>query len=99
MTDTDTALRAEIRSHIENFIRQVCGYDGAVTDDVPFAEIDIDSLELVAMVQELQRNYGVALNDERLLGIDRVGQAIDLVAVRVQAARDSASDTSEAGAE
>jgi acyl carrier protein len=99
MTDVDTTLRSEIRSHIERFVRQACDYDGGpVTDDVPFAQLDLDSLELVAMVQELQRTYEVALNDERLLGIDRVGQAVDLVALRVQTARGQKSD-SEAGEE
>ncbi|ONI81481.1 hypothetical protein ALI144C_19350 [Actinosynnema sp. ALI-1.44] len=98
MTNTDTALRAEVRSRIETFVRQVCGFRGDVNDDVSFAEIDIDSLELVALTQELQREYGVALNDERLLGLDRVGQAVDLVTQRITASRAVSSDTQERGA-
>jgi acyl carrier protein len=92
MTNTDTALRAEVRSRIEAFVRQVCGFRGDITDDVSFTEIDIDSLELVALTQELQREYGVALNDERLLGLDRVGQAVDLVTQRITASRAVPSD-------
>lgn len=96
---TDTEVRGEIRFRVEEFVRKVCEFDGAeLTDDTSLAEIDIDSLELVTLAQELQRDYGVALNDERLLGLELVGQMVDLVAARVEAARGAAAQIPGTGA-
>jgi acyl carrier protein len=76
--------REEIHSLVVNFLAEVCSVDSAtIKDDSRLADVDLDSLELVVLVQELQKRYDVALNDERLLGLDTVGQLVDLVVLRI----------------
>ena len=51
-----------------------------------FEELDIDSLDLVELLQIAEENYGVQLNPEEAKDIKTVGEAVDLVVSRAQAA-------------
>ena len=58
-----------------------------IQDDTRFKEdLEADSLDLVALVQELEDRYGVRIPDENAVQIKTVGQAADYVAVRLDAA-------------
>ncbi|GAA0512629.1 hypothetical protein GCM10011581_03040 [Saccharopolyspora subtropica] len=77
-------VRREVHSAVENFLTDVCGVDGAtVTDTTRLSDVEVESLELVALVQELQRRFDIALTDERLMGVQTVGELVDLVALRL----------------
>ena len=52
-----------------------------IGEDTRFKEdLDADSLDLVALVQELEDQYGVRIPDERAAKIKTVGEAVDFVA-------------------
>ena len=57
-----------------------------IQDDTRFKEdLEADSLDLVALVQELEDRYAVRIPDEDAVQIKTVGQAADYVAVRLEA--------------
>jgi acyl carrier protein len=56
-----------------------------IQDDTRFKEdLEADSLDLVALVQELEDRYGVRIPDEDAVQIKTVGQAADYVAARLE---------------
>jgi acyl carrier protein len=57
---------------------KVEGADQA-TMDTTWEELDVDSLDLVELVQSLEDEYGIRIDDEQLKPIKSVGDAVRLV--------------------
>jgi acyl carrier protein len=56
-----------------------------IQDDTRFKEdLEADSLDLVALVQELEDRYGVRIPDEDAAKLLTVGQSADYVASRLE---------------
>ena len=56
-----------------------------IQDDTRFKEdLEADSLDLVALVQELEDRYGVRIPDEDASKLTTVGQSADYVASRLE---------------
>ena len=51
----------------------------AATMDTTWEELDVDSLDLVELVQSLEDEYGVRIEDEKLRDVKTVGDAVRLV--------------------
>jgi acyl carrier protein len=49
------------------------------TMDTTWEELDVDSLDLVELVQSLEDEYGVRIEDEQLKDVKSVGDAVRLV--------------------
>ena len=58
----------------------------AATMDTTWEELDVDSLDLVELVQSLEDEYGVRIEDEQLKGVRTVGDAVRLVVAQPGAA-------------
>ncbi len=59
--------------------------EAQVTREARFAEdLDADSLDLVELVMALEEEFGVAVEEEELEGIETVGAAFDLVVGKQQ---------------
>lgn len=85
-------VTSDVRSQVEDFLHDVCGVDrGVVRDELRLDDVDVDSLEMVALVQRLQKRYGVPLQDERLLGLRTVGELVELVSTGVEQAQSPAA--------
>jgi acyl carrier protein len=56
------------------------------TMDTTWEELDVDSLDLVELVQSLEDEYGVRIEDEQLKGVKTVGDAVRLVVAQPDAA-------------
>ena len=55
-----------------------------VTPLASFADdLDSDSLDLVELVMALEEEFDIAIDEEELEGIETVGQAFDLVTVKL----------------
>ena len=55
-----------------------------VTIEASFADdLDSDSLDLVELVMALEEEFDVTIDEEELEGIETVGQAFDLVTVKL----------------
>ncbi len=52
---------------------------GEATMDTTWEELDVDSLDLVELVQSLEDEYGVRIEDEKLKDVKTVGDAVRLV--------------------
>ena len=75
-TLTDDQILAEIRTELEA-MRVPEAQDA--TFDSAWAELDVDSLELVELVKALEDRYGIQIADEELKPIKGVGDAVRLV--------------------
>ena len=75
-TLTDDQILAEIRNELEAM--RVPDAQEA-TFDSEWAELDVDSLELVELVKALEDRYGIQIADEELKPIKGVGDAVRLV--------------------
>jgi acyl carrier protein len=51
----------------------------AATMDTTWEELDVDSLDLVELVQSLEDEYDVRIEDEQLRPVKTVGDAVRLV--------------------
>jgi acyl carrier protein len=49
------------------------------TMDTTWEELDVDSLDLVELVQSLEDEYGIRIDDEQLKPVKTVGDAVRLV--------------------
>ena len=56
------------------------------TMDTTWEELEVDSLDLVELVQSLEDEYGVRIEDEQLKGVKTVGDAVRLVVAQPDAA-------------
>ena len=52
---------------------------GRATMDTTWEELEVDSLDLVELVQGLEDEYGVRIEDEKLKEVKTVGDAVRLV--------------------
>ena len=55
---------------------------GAISRDVTFAQLDIDSLDLAELSQIVDEEFGAPLKADDVKQIKTVGDAIDLIAAR-----------------
>jgi acyl carrier protein len=80
--------RDEIRDRLAGIIRKETAYRGDVTDDMRLIEdIGADSLQLMAIVTSAETVFKVTISDEALFEIQRVGDAVDVVAAGLAASQ------------
>jgi acyl carrier protein len=75
MAVTETEVLEEIREQLEAI--KVPGAKDATPDNT-WAELDVDSLDLVELVKALEDKFNVTISDDDLKPIESVGAAIDL---------------------
>ena len=56
----------------------------SVQEDAKIAQLGLDSLNLLELVGQMERELGVQIPDEQLVGIQTVRQLLDLVERRLQ---------------
>jgi acyl carrier protein len=75
-TATGDEVLAAIREELAAI--KVPGAEEA-TAETTWADLDVDSLDLVELVKALEDRFGVSISDDRLKGIASVGDAIEVV--------------------
>ena len=75
-TLTDDAVLAEIRDQLAA-MKVPDAHDA--TPESQWADLDVDSLELVELVKALEDRYGIQIADEELKPIKGVGDSVRLV--------------------
>jgi acyl carrier protein len=78
-TITQQILERRIYDILEGFGAE----PAAMRRDATFAELQIDSLDLVELAQIVEEEYGVQVSAEDAGTIKTVGEAIDLIASRI----------------
>jgi acyl carrier protein len=79
--------RAEIESKMSELLVDELGLDAdKITMDSRFEEdLEVDSLGVVELLMALEDNFGVQIPDEEAEQLSTVGQAVDLVAAKLNA--------------
>ena len=75
MAVTENDVLEEIRDQLESI--KVPGAREATPDNT-WAELDVDSLDLVELVKALEDKFGITISDDDLKPIESVGAAIEL---------------------
>lgn len=75
MAITENDVLEEIRDQLESI--KVPGAREATPENT-WAELDVDSLDLVELVKALEDKFGITISDDDLKPIESVGAAIDL---------------------
>ena len=75
-TPTDDTILEAIRSELQAI--KVPGAEQATAEST-WADLDVDSLDLVEVVKALEDRFDIRIADARLKGISSVGDAITLV--------------------
>jgi acyl carrier protein len=78
--------RNEVLELIRNHLAEELEIDPSrIQDDTRFKEdLEADSLDLVALVQELEDRYGVRIPDDDAAKLATVGESADYVAARLE---------------
>jgi acyl carrier protein len=77
--------RTEIESKLTELLVDELGIErDAITSDARFEEdLDVDSLGVVELLMALEDNFGVKIPDEEAEQITTVGEAVDLVEIKL----------------
>ena len=75
MTVTENEVLEEIRDQLESI--KVPGAQDATPKDT-WADLDVDSLDLVELVKALEDKFSITISDDDLKPIESVGAAIEL---------------------
>ena len=77
--------RTEIEAKLTDLLVDELGIErGDITADAKFEEdLDVDSLGVVELLMALEDNFGVKIPDEEAEQITTVGEAVDLVELKL----------------
>jgi acyl carrier protein len=79
--------RSDIESKMKELLVEELGLDEAkITMEATFEEdLEVDSLGVVELLMALEDNFGVQIPDEEAEALVTVGEAVDLVAAKLNA--------------
>ena len=77
-TSTSQQIESRVFEALASFGPEV----SQINREATFAELDIDSLDLVELAQIVEDEYGVVLKGEDMKELKTVGDVIDLIASR-----------------
>jgi len=86
-----TATPDQVEQTITDELAKLGPEPEEITRDATFEALDVDSLDLVEMAQIIDDEFGVTLTGNDVKDITTVGQLVDLVIGRAQAATATAS--------
>lgn len=72
--------RSEIFDKIAEVVADVLGVDVAeISDETTFDDLDADSLERLQMVTAIEDEFDLEIDDETLLSLNSVADAVDAI--------------------
>jgi len=81
-TTETTAIETTVYKALENFGANA----DAISREATWEDIDVDSLDLAELAQVVEDEHGVKMEDEDMKEIKTVGDAIDYIAAKKEAA-------------
>lgn len=77
--------RAELIELFKRQATEIAEKDfSALTEDSVIADMGVDSLAMLEVVGEMERELQIQIPDDQLVGIETVAQLLDLVEKRIQ---------------
>ena len=83
MAETTKASREQIEKRVTDALVEFGEEPDAVTLDARFADLDVDSLDLVELAQIVEDEYGIEVRDSDLDKVETVGDVVELVSARL----------------
>ena len=83
MAETATISKEQLQERLTEALVEFGADRDAIKPDATFEDLDVDSLDLVELMQIVEDDWGVQLKAEDLEGIETVGQTLDLVQSRL----------------
>lgn len=77
-----TVTRSDVEQHFTAALMDFGVEADEIDNEVPFDALDVDSLDLVEIVQGIEEEYGVSITTADMFDLQTIGQAIDLVVRR-----------------
>lgn len=80
------SLRTDLYGDITAFLLAQCDADpdALSAESDLYQDVGIDSLDLVAMAQNLQNAYGIPMDDERIGSLRTVGDVLDFALSKIE---------------
>jgi acyl carrier protein len=80
-----TVTKEQVQARVVEALSSFGPDESQITPEATFAELDIDSLDLVELAQIVEDDYGVMLKGEDMKELKTVGDAVDLITQRASA--------------
>ena len=81
-----TTQTTDIETTVHDALANFGAKADAITRDATWEELDVDSLDLAELAQVVEDTHGVKMDDDDMKDIKTVGDAIDYIAARKEAA-------------
>ena len=79
----ETATRADIEARVTAALTEFGAEPDAITAEATWAELDVDSLDLVELAQIVEDEYGVELREADMEKMNTVGDAVEMITARL----------------
>jgi acyl carrier protein len=80
--ETDSASKEQIQERVIEALVEFGEERENLSPAAKFADLDVDSLDLVELAQIVEDEYGIEVNDSDLDQIETVGDVVEMVAKR-----------------
>jgi acyl carrier protein len=81
-----TTQTADVQTTVYEALEKFGAKPDAITRDATWEDIDVDSLDLAELAQVVEDEHEVRMEDEDMKDLKTVGDAIDYIAARKEAA-------------
>ena len=83
MSESTSATKDQIQQRVIDALVEFGEERDSVTPQSRFADLDVDSLDLVELAQIVEDEYGIEVQDSDLDKVETVSDVVDLVAARL----------------
>ncbi len=83
MTKTQSTSKVQIEQRVIAALAEFGEERENLSLDARFADLDVDSLDLVELAQIVEDEYGIEVRDSDLDQVETVGDVVDLVSQRL----------------
>ena len=83
MTETASTTKKDIEGRVIDALVEFGEERENVTLSARFADLDVDSLDLVELAQIVEDEYGIEVRDSDLDQVETVGDVVELVSQRL----------------
>lgn len=72
--------RDELIAWLQARFAEILELDPAeITEDKDFADLDADSIDLIEVVNRVERDFGIQIEEQQLYDVETVGEFVDLI--------------------
>ena len=84
MPETKDATKEQIETRVTDALVEFGEERSELSPSTRFADLDVDSLDLVELAQIVEDEYGIEVQDSDLDKVETIGDVVELVSQRLQ---------------